>query len=94
MRRIGVLCCLAVFAAGPAAADSTGRCDALSEDRTQAEESRPQPLLTITQCESIETRELRAPLLEVPQDDEDPMQLSLGIKNGGLSLRLKIPFSW
>lgn len=94
MRRIGVLCCFAVLTAGPAAADPIERCDALSEDRTQAEESRQQPLLTNTQCESLETRELRAPLLEIPQDDEDPMQLSLGIKNGGLTLRLKIPFSW
>jgi len=50
--------------------------------------------LTNTQCDSLETRELRAPLLEIPQDGEDPMQFSLGIKNGGLTLRLQIPFSW
>jgi hypothetical protein len=33
-------------------------------------------------------------LLEIPQEDEDAIQLSLGIKNGGGTLRLKIPFSF
>jgi hypothetical protein len=42
----------------------------------------------------LKTRELRALLLEIPQEDEDPVQLSLGIKNGGGMLRLKIPFSF
>jgi len=52
-----------------------------------------QPLLTDNQCEAMKSRELRALLLEVPQEEEDPVQLSLGIKNGGATLRLKIPFS-
>jgi hypothetical protein len=53
-----------------------------------------QPLLTGNQCEAMKSRELRALLLEVPQEGEDPIQLSLGIKNGGGILRLKIPFSF
>jgi len=51
-----------------------------------------QPLLTGNQCEAMKSRELRALLLEVPQEEADPIQLSLGIKNGGGILRLKIPF--
>jgi len=42
----------------------------------------------------MKSREFRLPLLEVPQEEEDPVQLSLGIKNGGAILRLKIPFSF
>ena len=53
-----------------------------------------QPLLTGNQCEAMKSRELRLPLLEVPQEEEDPISLSLGIKNGGGILRLKIPFSF
>ena len=53
-----------------------------------------QPLLTGNQCEAQKTRELRALLLEIPQEDEDPMQFSLGIKTGGAMLRFKIPFSF
>jgi len=58
-------------------------------------ESPPQgtePLLTDNQCKALKTRERRAPLLEIPQEEE-PVQLSLGIKNGGGTLRLKIPFA-
>jgi hypothetical protein len=50
--------------------------------------------LTENQCEALKARELRALLLEVPQQEEDPVQLSLGVKNGGAVLRLKIPFSF
>jgi hypothetical protein len=42
----------------------------------------------------LKARELRALLLEVPQEDEGPVQLSLGVKNGGAALRLKMPFSF
>ena len=53
-----------------------------------------QPLLTDNQCEAMKSREFRLLLLDVPQEEEDPVQLSLGIKNGGAILRLKIPFSF
>jgi hypothetical protein len=33
-------------------------------------------------------------LLEIPQEEEDPMALSLGAKSNGLILRFKIPFSF
>jgi hypothetical protein len=51
-------------------------------------------LLTDNQCESLRNRELRVPLLEIPQEKEDPMALSLGAKNGGGALRFRIPFSF
>ena len=53
-----------------------------------------QPFLTGNQCEAIKTRELRALLLEIPQEEENPMELSLGVKSNGGSLRFKIPFSF
>jgi hypothetical protein len=52
------------------------------------------PLLTANQCEALEQRELRLQLLEIPQDHEDPMALSLSAKDSGVSLRLKVPFSF
>jgi hypothetical protein len=33
-------------------------------------------------------------LLEIPQEEENPMELSLGVKSNGGSLRFKIPFSF
>ena len=46
------------------------------------------------QCEALKSREIRMPLLEIPQAEEDPMALSLGAKSNGLMLRFKIPFSF
>ena len=96
MRRIGVIGFLALVISAPAAAaDAKGGCDAPFEQSAEPNgEPSLQPLLTRNQCDAIEARELRAPLLEIPQEDEDPMRLSLGVKNGGLALRLKIPFSF
>lgn len=96
MRRIGVIGFLAIVISAPAAAaDASGGCDVPLELESEPnDEPSPQPFLTRNQCEAMEARELRAPLLEIPQEDEDPMRLSLGIKNGGLALRLKIPFSF
>lgn len=96
MRRMGVIGFLAVVLSAPAAAaDARGGCDAPVEPAAEpGADVSPQPLLTPNQCEAMEARELRAPLLEIPQDDDDPMRLSLGVKNGGLALRLKIPFSF
>ena len=96
MRRIGVIGFLAIVISAPAAAaDAKGGCDAPFELSAEPNgEPSLQPLLTPNQCDAIEARELRAPLLEIPQEDEDPMRLSLGVKNGGLALRLKIPFSF
>jgi hypothetical protein len=68
--------------------------DLLEENRAMDDLVAEQPLLARNQCEALKTRELRALLLEIPQEDEDPMQFSLGIKNGGGMLRFKIPFSF
>jgi hypothetical protein len=52
------------------------------------------PVLTGNQCEAVKRRELRVPLLEIPQKEEDPMSLSVGTKGDGGTLYLKIPFSF
>ena len=52
------------------------------------------PFLTGNQCEAVKRRELRVPLLEIPQEEEDPMSLSLGTKGDGATLHFKIPFSF
>ena len=97
MRSVGILGIALAFAAAPAdAIDANRSCLGLLEDNDGAAISPAQgeqPLLTDNQCEAMKSRELRALLLEVPQEEEDPMELSLGIKNGGAALRLKIPFS-
>ena len=98
MRWIGILGIIAALITGSAdAMDANRSCLDLLEENDGAEVSPAQgeqPLLTDNQCEAMKSRELRALLLEVPQEEEDPLQLSLGIKNGGATLRLKIPFSF
>ena len=98
MRSVGILGIVLAFATTPAdAMDANRPCLDLLEENDGAMVSPAQdeqPLLTGNQCEAMKSRELRLPLLEVPQEDEDPISLSLGIKNGGGILRLKIPFSF
>jgi len=97
VRSVGILGVVLALSAAPAdAIDANRSCLDLLEEDDGAKLSPAQdeqPLLTDNQCEAMKSRELRALLLEVPQEEEDPIQLSLGIKNGGGALRLKIPFS-
>lgn len=96
MRWIRIVGVVAALVSGSAAAtEDDSQCLGSREENHWAEAAieSTQPLLTENQCESLKTRELRALLLEVPQE-EDPVQLSLGVKNGGATLRLKIPFSF
>jgi hypothetical protein len=53
-----------------------------------------QTLLTDDQCEALQTHKIRVPLLQIPQENEDPMDLSLDAKDSGGTLRFKIPFSF
>jgi hypothetical protein len=103
VRSVCILGIVLAFATTPAdATDANRSCLDLLEENdgtivSPAQDEQPtgeQPLLTGNQCEAMKSRELRVPLLEVPQEDEDPINLSLGIKNGGGILRLKIPFSF
>jgi hypothetical protein len=96
VRWIGILGILATVVTGSAEAmDENRPClDLLEENGGMDDSLAEQPLLTGNQCEALKTRELRALFLEIPQEDQDPLQLSLGIKNGGGMLRLKIPFSF
>ena len=97
MRSVGILGVVLALSAAPAdAMDANRSClDLLEEEGANLSPAQEeQPLLTGNQCEAMKSRELRALLLEVPQEEGDPIQLSLGIKNGGGTLRLKIPFSF
>jgi hypothetical protein len=53
-----------------------------------------QTLLTDNQCDAVKSHKLRVPLLQIPQEKDDPMDLSLDAKDGGGTLRFKIPFSF
>ena len=97
LRWIGIIGLLAVLAAVLAqAGDRKKLCvDLLDDaDRSDRPEQRTETLLTEDQCEAAKQQEFRVPLLEIPQEDEDPMALSLGAKQGGGILRFKIPFSF
>jgi hypothetical protein len=52
-----------------------------------------QTLLTDNQCEALQNRKIHVPLLQIPQENEDPMAPSLDAKDRGGTLRFKIPFS-
>jgi hypothetical protein len=45
-------------------------------------------------CEAAAKHELRLSLFEIPQEEEDPMSVSVGLKQGGGILRFRIPFSF
>ena len=100
MRWLGTIGFLPALAALPAGAIEASRpCLDLPADNRGVDDSlvqttAPQPLLTQDQCDSLKTHELRALLFEIPQAREDPVQLSIGVKNRSGMLRLKIPFSF
>jgi len=98
MRRIGMIGVLAALVAASASADDAkAPCLGLFAGNGKNEYSTAQGnqlFLTDNQCEAVTRREFRLQFLEIPQDDEDPMTFSLGLKNGGGILRFKIPFSF
>ena len=98
MRWLGILGVFVALVTGSAAAmDANRPCPGLLEEMDGADDlpaQSEQPLLTDNQCETLKNQELRLPLLQIPQEDEAPVELSLGVKNGGGILRLKIPFSF
>jgi hypothetical protein len=98
MRNMGVVGLLAVLATASALAEDARKpcLGAVQGEGANIDPySRTDQLdLTDNQCESVTGKELRLKLMEVPQEDEDPMSLSLGAKNLGGVLRFKIPFSF
>jgi hypothetical protein len=98
MRWLGILGVFAALGTGSAdAMDGIRPCPGLLEEMDGADDlpaRGEQPLLTDNRCETLKNQELRLHLLEIPQEDEDPLELSLGVKNNGGILRLKIPFSF
>jgi len=92
---IGIFAALVTVSADAMAANRA--CPGLLEERGGADDSPAQgkqPLLTDNQCEALKSRELHVPLLVIPQEEEDPMALSLGAKYNGVTFRFKIPFSF
>lgn len=100
MRQIALISVFAALAAVSAfAQEAREPCYGTFEPTKEAEAEAPPPEgaelhLTDNQCDAVAKREVRVPLLQVPQEDEDPMGLSLGVKNLGGLLRFKIPFSF
>jgi hypothetical protein len=92
---IGILAALVTVSAD--ATDEKRPCPASLEEKGGVDDFPAQGellLLTDNQCEAVKSRQLRVPLLEVPQEEEGPMALSLGVKDSGVILHFKIPFSF
>ena len=98
MRWIGIIAILAALVTVSAdAMDSKAPCVDLIKENGRVDDSpalAELPFQTGNQCEAVKHRELRVPLLEIPQEEEDPMSVSLGTKGDGATLHFKIPFSF
>ena len=92
---IGIFAALITVSAD--AMDSKAPCVDLIKENGRVDDS-PElaelPFLTGNTCEAVKRRELRVPLLEIPQEEDDPMSLSVGTKGDGGTLYFKIPFSF
>jgi hypothetical protein len=92
---IGIFAALVTVSAD--AMDSKAPCVDLIKENGKVDDSpalAELPFLTGNQCEAVKRRELRVPLLEIPQDEEGPMSFSVGTKGDGATLYFKIPFSF
>jgi hypothetical protein len=98
VRCIGITGIFAALVTVSASAEDAERpCVGLAEERGKADQpltQSEQPLMTANECEALKRRELHMRLLEIPQEEEDPMGLSLGSKDKGGMLYFKIPFSF
>jgi hypothetical protein len=97
VRWIGILGTVAVLIAPSADAFDPRRSCTGSAERMDAAEASPagEPLPLIDDpCDVTKSEELRASLMRIPQEDENPVELSFGVKSNGGMLRLKIPFSF
>jgi hypothetical protein len=103
VRWIGTIGLIGVLAAVSADAKDAKRVcpDVIADINGLTEETDPveaspflKPLLlTENECEALKNRELRIPLLAIPQEEEDPIALSLGSRGDDATFRVKIPFS-
>lgn len=98
MRWIGILGIFAALVTTSADAFDAHRTCPGSIEGTDIADGSPargeQLLLTDDRCDAMQSEELRAPLMRIPQEDENPLELSFGVKSNGGMLRLKIPFSF
>jgi len=87
----------ALFAAPAGAAEEKKPCIGLNHEARKVEgptaQAKP-PLMTENECEAVKRHQLQMRLLEIPQEDEDPMGLSVGSQEKGGMLYFKIPFSF
>jgi hypothetical protein len=92
---VGLVAALATVSAD--AMDTKPPCVDLLKENGRVDDSpalTELPFLTGNQCEAVKRHELRVPLLEIPQVEEDSMSLSIGTKGDGATLHFKIPFSF
>jgi hypothetical protein len=92
---IGLVAALVIVSAD--AMDTKAPCVDLVKENGRVDDSPAMdklPFVTGNQCEAVKHRELRVPLLEIPQEKDDPMSLSVGTKGDGGTLYFKIPFSF
>jgi hypothetical protein len=106
VRCIGIIGIFAALLAVSAnAADAKKPCFGLLDENGKVEEPLAQarhppladnihPLMTDNECEAVKRHQLQMRLLEIPQEGEDPMGLSLGSKDKGGMFYFKIPFSF
>ena len=87
----------AFLAASAYAAEAKKQCFALPQEKIDTDDpvaQVTQPLLTQNECDAIQRHGLQIQLIEIPQDGEQPMRLSLGSKDKGGMFYFKIPFSF
>ena len=106
MRCIGIIGIFAALLTACAnATDAKRPCFGLLEEQGRTDDpvtqgrqppltNNKQPLLTDNECEAVKRHQLHMRLLEIPQEEEDPMGLSLGSKDKGGMFYFKIPFSF
>ena len=98
MQRIGVIGVVGAFAVGlTLSTNAEESCRDLYAGKGQSEgqpEQGDRLYLSDSQCEAAAKHELRLSLFEIPQEEEDPMSVSVGLKQGGGILRFRIPFSF
>jgi hypothetical protein len=98
VRCIGIIGVFVALLAVPAsAANEKKPCIGLVQETGRIEDptaQAKQPLMTANECEAVKRHQLQMHLLEIPQEDEDPMGLSVGSKDKGGMFYFKIPFSF
>jgi len=97
MQRIGVIGVVGAFAVGlTLSANAEESCRDLYAGKGQSEgqpEQGDRLYLSDSQCEAAAKHELRLSLFEIPQEDENPKAVAIGLRQGVGILRVREQFS-